>query len=54
MLNELVGMKVDPEVAAAVQATGKALAGMGHAVELAGADMGGIETRFGRHVDKLR
>jgi len=44
VLDELVGVKVDPEVAAAVQATGKALAGMGHNVELASADMGGAET----------
>jgi amidase len=44
VLNELAGVKVDPEVAAAVQATGKALAGMGHTVELASADMGGAET----------
>jgi amidase len=43
VLDELVGMKVDPEVAAAVEATGKALAGMGHAVEQADADMGGRE-----------
>jgi amidase len=35
VLDELVGMKVDPEVAAAVEATAKALAGMGHAVERA-------------------
>jgi len=43
VLDELVGMKVDPEVAAAVEATAKALAGMGHAVERASADMGGRE-----------
>src|SRR5205085_2579541 len=43
VLDELVGVKVDPEVAAAVEATGKALAGMGHAVERARADMGGVE-----------
>ena len=30
VLDELVGVKVDPEVAAAVEAAGKALAGMGH------------------------
>jgi amidase len=41
VLDELVGVKVDPEVAAAVEATGKALAGMGHMVERATADMGG-------------
>jgi amidase len=44
VLNELVGVKVDPEVAAAVQAAGKALAAMGHTVEMASADMGGAET----------
>jgi amidase len=44
VLDELVGMKVDPEVAAAVEATGKALAGMGHMVERASVDMGGLET----------
>ena len=44
VLNPLVGVKVDAEVAAAVEATGKALAGMGHHVETASADMGGIET----------
>ena len=41
VLDELVGMKVDPEVARAVEATGKTLAGMGHTVERASADMGG-------------
>ena len=41
VLDELVGMKVDPEVAAAVEATGKVLAGMGHMVERASVDMGG-------------
>jgi amidase len=44
VLDELVGVKVDPEVAAAVEAAGKALAGMGHMVERARADMGGRET----------
>jgi amidase len=44
VLSELVGAKVDPEVAKAVEATGKALAGMGHTVERAEADMGGIES----------
>jgi amidase len=44
VLSELAGVKVDPEVAAAVQATAKALAGMGHIVEQASADMGGAET----------
>jgi amidase len=44
VLNALAGVKPDPEVAKAVEATGKALAGMGHHVERADADMGGIET----------
>ncbi len=44
VLNELVGAKVDPEVALAVEATGKALAAMGHEVEPASADMGGEAT----------
>jgi amidase len=43
VLDELVGMKVDPEVARAVEATGKTLAGMGHSVERASVDMGGID-----------
>jgi len=43
VLDELVGMKVDPEVARAVEAAGEALAGMGHAVEPASADMGGLD-----------
>jgi len=42
VLDELVGMKVDPEVAHAVEAAGEALAVMGHAVEPASADMGGL------------
>src|SRR5262245_51726597 len=33
VLNEILGMPVDPEVARAVEATGKALADMGHTVE---------------------
>jgi amidase len=41
VLDELVGVKVDPEVARAVEATGKTLADMGHAVERASVDMGG-------------
>ncbi len=40
---ELLGVKVDPEVRAAVAATGKILSGMGHHVETATADMGGAE-----------
>jgi amidase len=43
VLDELVGVAVDPEVARAVEAAGQALAGMGHAVERAKADMGGID-----------
>jgi amidase len=43
VLDELVGVKVDREVAAAVEAAGKALAALGHAVEPARADMGGVE-----------
>jgi amidase len=41
VLDQLVGVPVDPEVAAAVEATGKILASMGHTVEYARADMGG-------------
>jgi amidase len=41
---ELVGVTVDPEVARAVEQAGKALADMGHTVELAEADMGGEGT----------
>ena len=44
VLNELVGVKVDPEVAKAVEAAGKALAAMGHTIEPASADMGGEGT----------
>ena len=36
-------MKVDPEVGEAVKATGKALAAMGHTVEPAEADIGGVD-----------
>ncbi|MBV9428136.1 MAG: amidase [Bradyrhizobiaceae bacterium] len=43
VVDELVGFAVDPEVARAVEAAGKALAGMGHAVERAKVDMGGAE-----------
>ena len=52
MLDELVGMKVDPEVARAVEAAGKTLAGMGHSVERASADMGGRDDA-GRHLRHL-
>jgi amidase len=41
VLDELVGVKVDPEVAAAVHATGRTLASMGHTVDIAHVDMGG-------------
>jgi amidase len=44
VLNGLAGVAVDKEVAAAVELAGKKLAEMGHAVEPAKADMGGIET----------
>jgi amidase len=41
VLDELVGIKVDPEVASAVEAAAKALAGMGHMVETARVDWDG-------------
>jgi amidase len=41
VLDELVSIKVDPEVVAAVEAAAKTLAAMGHTVERASADMGG-------------
>jgi amidase len=44
VLSELAGVAIDPEVRAAVEATGKALAAMGHTVEPAEADMGGLAT----------
>lgn len=44
VLSEMFGVKVDPEVAAAVKETGKVLAGMGHAVETAETDIGGLDT----------
>ncbi len=43
MLTELVGVKVDPEVAAAVTATGKMLESMGHSVEPVDGDLGGVD-----------
>jgi amidase len=43
VLDELVGVKVDAEVAGAVEATGKVLADMGHRVERASVDMGGLD-----------
>ncbi|MEI8144109.1 MAG: amidase, partial [Alphaproteobacteria bacterium] len=44
VLDELAGVAVDPEVKAAVLATGRALEAMGHHVEHAHADMGGLDT----------
>jgi amidase len=44
VLDELTGAKVDPEVAAAVEATGRMLSAMGHVVERASVDMGGTKT----------
>jgi amidase len=41
VLDRLLGVDVDPEVASAVEATGKVLADMGHVVEPATADFGG-------------
>ena len=43
VLDELTGAPVDPEVARAVEAAGKTLADMGHTVERASVDMGGVE-----------
>jgi amidase len=44
VLTELFGVKIDPEVARAVEATGKHLSDMGHVVEPTAADFGGRET----------
>jgi amidase len=44
VLNEIIGVKVDPEIAACVTATAKQLETMGHLVEMAQAEMGGMET----------
>ena len=44
MVSELFGVKIDPEVKAAVEATGRQLASMGHSVEVITAEIGGIET----------
>jgi amidase len=44
VLDELTGVKVDPEVAAAVEATARVLSGSGHAVDVAKVDMGGRAT----------
>jgi amidase len=41
VLDELTGVAVDPEIIAAVHATGRVLADMGHHVEIAHAEMGG-------------
>ena len=43
VLNEILGTRVDPEVADAVKATGRQLEAMGHEVSLSSADMGGME-----------
>jgi amidase len=43
VLDELVGVKLDPEVAGAVEVTGRVLADMGHRVERASVDMGGLD-----------
>ena len=47
VLSELTGVKVDPEVRRAVEAAGKVLADLGHAVEVAEVDMGGLDTLRG-------
>jgi amidase len=44
VLNEIIGVKVDPEVADCVNATARQLGSMGHHVEIARAEMGGMET----------
>jgi amidase len=44
VLDELVGVRVDPEVRDAVEATAKLLASLGHSVEMAKVDMGGRDT----------
>jgi amidase len=49
VLDELVGVKVDAEVAAAVTAAGRELARLGHIVEPAHADMGGLATLASLH-----
>lgn len=43
VLDELVGVPVDPEVARAVHAAGKALQDMGHHVDIAKVEMGGMD-----------
>ena len=44
VLSELMGVKIDPEVRRAVEATGEALAALGHTVEEAVVDIGGLDT----------
>lgn len=44
VLSELLGARVDPEVASAVIAVGRHFEAMGHVVEIANVDMGGTET----------
>jgi Asp-tRNA(Asn)/Glu-tRNA(Gln) amidotransferase A subunit family amidase len=44
VLTQLFGVPVDPEVAQAIKDTGKMLESMGHHVDIAQADFGGIET----------
>ena len=44
VLDELVGVQVDAEVASAVTTAGKVLSSLGHAVDMARADMGGRDT----------
>jgi amidase len=44
VLSELLGTRVDPEVANAVMAVGRRLEAMGHVVDMASVDMGGTET----------
>lgn len=44
VLNPIFGVTPDKEVRAAVEATGKALAAMGHEVDVAPVEMGGLDT----------
>ncbi len=44
VLNPIFGVQADPEVRAAVEATGKVLAEMGHHVDVCDVDMGGLQT----------
>ena len=44
VLSELAGIPIDAEVAKAVEAAGKSLEAMGHTVERAAVDMGGLDT----------